>query len=75
MTIGTKKDYIDRFKYVLMSNNIGSSSISLDSIFEAFGKEIDNISDIHEQDKTIYALNLRKAYKQIKSEISGVIEE
>ena len=75
MTIGTKEDYINRFKHVLMTNNIGSSSISLDLIFEAFGKEIDTISEIHEQDKTKYVLNLQKAYKQIKSEISGIIED
>lgn len=75
MTIGTKEDYINRFKNVLMTNNIGSSSISLDLIFEAFGKEIDTISEIHEQDKTIYVLNLQKAYKQIKGEISGMKED
>lgn len=75
MTIGSKEDYMDRFKYVLMTNNIGSSSLSLDLIFEAFGREIDNICDMHERDKTIYTLNLQKAFKQIKSEISGVTED
>lgn len=75
MTIGTKEDYMDRFKHILMTNNIGSSSLSLDLILEDLGREIDNRVDMHEQDKLIYSTNLEKAFKQIKKDISGGIEE
>ncbi|QUG43599.1 hypothetical protein KD050_10430 [Psychrobacillus sp. INOP01] len=75
MTIGTKEDYLEKFKYVLMTNYIGSSSTSLDLMLEAFEREIANITDMREQDKTMYTLNLQKAFKQIKSEISGVTED
>lgn len=70
-----KEIFMEQFKQVLMTNQVASTSISLQSTFEGMKKEIELNSVWSIEERNLLLHNLNVAHRQIKQEIAGIEQE
>ena len=70
-----KEIFMEQFKQVLMTNQVASTSISLQSTFEEMKKEIELNSVWSIEERNLLLHNLNVAHRQIKQEIAGIEQE
>lgn len=70
-----KEIFMEQFKQVLMTNQVASTSISLQSTFEEMKKEIELNSVWTIEEKNLLQQYLIMAHCQIKKEIAGIEQE
>ncbi|WP_298466791.1 hypothetical protein [Psychrobacillus sp. FSL K6-4046] len=70
-----KEIFMEQFKQVLMTNQVASTSISLQSTFEEMKKEIELNSVWSIEERNLFLHHLNVAHRQIKQEIAGIKQE